>query len=308
MTDDREPMDDPIDEIDELDELLSAHLDAELELLEERPDLDDEIVDARLRELRGVADAVGASVPPLPPAVVDAQIAAALEALPQPADAPASLTAARAGRRSRRLADAFPLVASAAAILVVVFGFAVLVGSVGSDSDDDAGDSAEEAPLPAVDFRGESDGDTATDEAAAAEEEPAADAMADSGLAADEAEGGDEGGDGGGDDSAGEDAEEATDDTEAPAEAPEATEAPAEAPEATEAPATTAAAGLPIELPEICTDDLLARLAADEVMSVVEQLDGTAEVTVKQGEIDLTVVIDPGLCDGRFDPILEGAP
>ena len=294
MTDEHPPPNDPIDEVDELDELLSAHLDAELELLEERPDLDDDIVAARLRELRGVAEAVGASVPPLPAAIVDDQIAAALQALPTPADAPASLTSARAARRrSTRLADRLPVLGAAAAVLLFVFGLAVVVTNLDGGGDDDA-DS--DAATEAADFRrlddddaeeAEDGADTAAAEVAPAETEAPADAPA---GALDESTVADDAGD------AADTTEAATDDTEAAA------------------PTTTAVSGeegesaVPIELPEVCTTDLLARLAADELVSAVERLDGTAEVIVDQGGAQVTVVIDPDLCDGDTDPILPEQP
>ncbi|MEM8903177.1 MAG: hypothetical protein AAGA17_04605 [Actinomycetota bacterium] len=301
MTDDHE-MDEPIDDVDDLDELLSAHLDAELELFEDRPDLDDELVAGRLSELRGAAEAVGASVPSLPPSVVDQQIAAALEALPRSSDGPTSLTAARARRQGRREQVLRFAASSAAVVVVVVFGFVVLAGlvsGISGDSDDDSGDTAEatSATVASSPFRGADDAaqDGALDgEADAATAEAAPEADLDESF-----------------EEPGEEAEE-TEDTEAPAEQ--------EAPDDTEASAGDAAEGglvdlppvfdpaLDLPLPDDCRSFLLSELDADDYLGANDPGDETLAVFLVRDGQELSVVIDPARCDGTDDPILDLFP
>lgn len=277
-------------EAEALDERLSAFLDSELQLGEERPDLDDPRLARRIGELSSVSEAIGARVPPVPPEVVDAQIARALEELPTAADAPTSLTAARARRRG--WADRLPALGAAAAVVLVAFGFVALSRSGGSD--DDSGDSADAV----AEFSSRGDGgDDAGDAGAiaAAEAGPDADESAELVEVPPETEAAAAGGDTAlaeSDDAA--DGEAADEEEEAAADEPE----------------LAAPVGVPIELSDDCQAAVLSSVGGEAIDGAIEVVEGPAEVIVRfaDGSI-VTALVDLGLCEAadgvEVDPVLE---
>ena len=158
------------------DEDLSAYPDDEVTAALRARIEDDPQAQQRVRVLSAARDAVAAAPPtPLPPDVVDAMIARAIESLDAPADPPlAPPTSIRRGRRGGSAQSTTWMVAAAVVALVAIGLGMVWSGVQSTETSDTAGNAdaaASEAERQAA--RQESDAEGGTADAAFEERPPA---------------------------------------------------------------------------------------------------------------------------------------